>query len=128
MGPIPQIGPIPQMGMMNPPMFTGNQMMMGGMGMGTSMPQPGAQSQMDPQQAANLFTALMAGAAAMTTTTGPLRMGPNSGIPQGDGMQRPLDPLLQYINENRHEGARDDLSDLLPPVVRERPLPRGENT
>jgi hypothetical protein len=51
------------MGMMNPPMFTGNSMITGGMVMATSMPQLGGQSQIDPQLAANLFTALMAGAA-----------------------------------------------------------------
>ena len=93
--------------------------------MGTSLPQLGVQSQMDPQQAANLFSALMAGATAMTNPTGPLRMEPNNVMPQGDGMQRPLDPLLQYINENMQEGSRADLSDLLPPAVRERPQPRG---
>ena len=116
-----QIGPVPQMGMMNPPMFTGSPMMTGGMGMAPLMPQLGGQSQMDPQQAVNLFTALMAGAAAMASSVGPFRMGPNIAAPPDADMQRPLDPLQQYINENMREGPRPDLLDLLPPAVRDRP-------
>ena len=123
-----QIGHVPQMGMMNPPMFTGSPMMTGGMGMAPPMPQLGGQSQMDPQQAANLFTALMAGAAVMASSAGPPRMGPNIVAPLDADMQRPLDPLQQYINENMREGSRADFSDLLPPAVRDRPQPRGEST
>ena len=63
----------------------------------------------------------------MAFSAGPLLTGPNNSAPPDADMQRTLDPLQQHINENLQEGSRVDYSDLIPPAVRDRPQPRGEN-